>query len=241
MSERAAEAAPAAGAGAALEATGLAKTYEGGAAPVEVLRGVDLRVEPGEMVAVLGASGSGKSTLLHLLGGLDRPTAGRVTLRGTSMTSLDEAGRSRLRTRTVGFVFQFHQLLPEFTALENVMMPGWIAGGRAELEARGRAEALLRDLGLSHRAEHKPSELSGGEQQRVAVARALHLRPAVLLADEPTGNLDRTATEGLLEVLERYREGEGQAIVIATHNPDVAALAGRRVRLEDGRLRPITM
>ena len=144
---------------AALDAVGLAKTYEGGAAPVEVLRGVDLEVEPGEMVAIVGASGSGKSTLLHLLGGLDRPSAGHVVIGGEPMASLNEEGRSRLRSRAVGFVFQFHQLLPEFTALENVMMPGWIAGGRAESEARARAESLLRDLGLSGRADHKPSEL----------------------------------------------------------------------------------
>jgi lipoprotein-releasing system ATP-binding protein len=141
----------------------------------------------------------------------------------------------------VGFVFQFHQLLPEFTALENVMMPGWIAGGRAETGAKARAESLLRDLGLSGRAEHKPAELSGGEQQRVAVARALHMKPVVLLADEPTGNLDRAATTNLMQILERYRTEESQAIVIATHNPDVAAVAGRVVRLEDGQLRPITL
>jgi len=226
---------------AVVEAAGLAKTYEGGIAPVEVLRGVDLRVEPGEMVAIIGASGSGKSTLLHLLGGLDRPTAGRVTVGGDDMASLDEEGRSRLRSRSVGFVFQFHQLLPEFTALENVMMPGWIAGGRAETGARTRADSLLRELGLSGRAEHKPSELSGGEQQRVAVARALHRKPAVLLADEPTGNLDRAATSNLMEILEKYRTEESQAIVIATHNPDVAAMAGRVLRLEDGQLRPITL
>jgi lipoprotein-releasing system ATP-binding protein len=157
------------------------------------------------------------------------------------MASLDEEGRSRLRSRSVGFVFQFHQLLPEFTALENVMMPGWIAGGRAETGARTRAESLLRELGLSGRAEHKPSELSGGEQQRVAVARALHRKPAVLLADEPTGNLDRAATSNLMEILEKYRTEESQAIVIATHNPDVAAMAGRVLRLEDGQLRPITL
>jgi lipoprotein-releasing system ATP-binding protein len=225
----------------ALEAIGLVKTYVEGAAPVEVLRGVDLTVEAGEMVAVVGASGSGKSTLLHLLGGLDRPTTGEVTLGGESITVLDEEGRSKVRSRAVGFVFQFHQLLPEFTALENVMMPGWIAGGRAEHEARGRAEELLRDLDLMHRAEHKPAELSGGEQQRVAVARALHRKPAVLLADEPTGNLDRAAARNLLEVLERYRRDRRQATVIVTHNPEVARAAGRVLALEEGRLRPIKL
>jgi lipoprotein-releasing system ATP-binding protein len=225
----------------ALEAVGLAKTYLEGFAPVEVLRGVDLEVRPGEIVAVVGASGSGKSTLLHLLGGLDHPTAGTVRVGGEPMTSLSEDGRSRLRSRAVGFVFQFHQLLPEFTALENVMMPGWIAGGRAESEARARAVELLGQLGLTERAEHKPAELSGGEQQRVAVARALHRRPAVLLADEPTGNLDRTAAQGLMEILERFRRDESQATVVATHNPDLARAASRVLSLEEGRLRPMKL
>ena len=227
--------------GAALVAAGLAKTYLEGAAPVEVLRGIDLTVERGEMVAVVGASGSGKSTLLHLLGGLDHPSAGTVVVDGTNLGDLNEEGRSRLRARAIGFVFQFHQLLPEFTALENVMMPGWIGGGASEAAARGRAEELLRDLGLEARAEHKPSELSGGEQQRVAVARALHRRPAVLLADEPTGNLDRGGTGVLLDILERYRGVQSQAIVIATHNPEVARTAGRVLALEEGRLRPINL
>jgi len=224
----------------AIEADHLSMTYLGGVAPVEVLREVSLAVAPGEMVAIVGASGSGKSTLLHLMGGLDTPTSGVVRVRGASMTGLDEEARSRLRARGVGFVFQFHQLLPEFTALENAMMPGWIAGDGAR-DVRVRAESLLHDLGLGERLEHKPSELSGGEQQRVAVARALHHRPAVLLADEPTGNLDRPATEGLLAILEKYRQEEAQAIVIATHNPDVARAAGRVVALEDGRLRPMKL
>ena len=222
----------------ALEARGLAKTYHDGMAPVEVLRDANLRVDPGEVVAVVGASGSGKSTLLHLLGGLDRPTAGSVRVGGEDLSALDESGRSRLRARAVGFVFQFHQLLPEFTALENVMMAGWVAGA-PRAATRERAESLLRDLGLIGRAEHKPGELSGGEQQLVAVARALHMRPAVLLADEPTGNLDRRASASLMEIFERYRSEEQQAIVIATHNPDVAKSAGRVVALEDGYLRPI--
>ena len=222
----------------ALTARGLAKTYHDAAAPIEVLRDVNISVEPGEVVAVVGASGSGKSTLLHLLGGLDRPTGGTVSVGGEDLSALDEAGRSRLRARSVGFVFQFHQLLPEFTALENVMMPGWVAGS-PRATARARAESLLEDLGLIERAEHKPGELSGGEQQRVAVARALHMRPAVLLADEPTGNLDRRSSATLLEIFERYRSRERQAIVIATHNPDVARAAGRVVTLEDGYLRPI--
>jgi lipoprotein-releasing system ATP-binding protein len=240
MSEGARAADGAVAAAPAIEAERLSMTYTGGVAPVEVLRDVSLSVAPGEMVAIVGASGSGKSTLLHLLGGLDTPTGGRVLVRGAAMTGLDEEGRSRLRARGVGFVFQFHQLLPEFTALENAMMPGWIAGDAASA-VQARAESLLRDLGLAERLEHKPSELSGGEQQRVAVARALHHRPAVLLADEPTGNLDRPATEALLEILERYRAEESQAIVIATHNPDVARAAGRVVALEEGRLRPMKL
>ena len=223
---------------AVLEAEGLSKTYEEGVAPVVVLEGVDLSVKPGEMVAVVGASGSGKSTLLHLLGGLDRPTAGTVRIQGATMSSMSEEERSKLRSRSVGFVFQFHQLLPEFTALENAMMPGWIAG-RPSAQVRARAENLLSDLGLAERLEHKPAELSGGEQQRVAVARALHLKPAVLLADEPTGNLDRPATAALLSILERYRHEESQAIVIATHNPEVAHSAGRVLALEDRRLVPM--
>jgi lipoprotein-releasing system ATP-binding protein len=223
-----------------LEADSLAKTYDEGVAPVLVLNGVSLKVWPGEMVAVVGASGSGKSTLLHLLGGLDRPTSGSVRIGGVEMTALSEEGRSKLRCRSVGFVFQFHQLLPEFTALENAMMPGWIAG-RPSGEVRTRAEGLLRNLGLGARLEHKPAELSGGEQQRVAVARALHLKPAVLLADEPTGNLDRPATQALLEILTRYRQEESQAIVIATHNAEVAAAAGRVLALQDGQLSPMKM
>ncbi len=231
---------PEAGLSPVLEAESLAKTYDEGVAPVVVLSGVSLRIWPGEMVAVVGASGSGKSTLLHLLGGLDRPTSGSVRIGGVEMTSLSEEGRSKLRCRSVGFVFQFHQLLPEFTALENAMMPGWIAG-RPSGEVRTRAAGLLRDLGLGARLEHKPAELSGGEQQRVAVARALHLKPAVLLADEPTGNLDRPATQALLEILTRYRQEESQAIVIATHNAEVAAAAGRVVALQDGQLSPMKM
>jgi len=240
MSEKTGAVDAAVGAVPAIEAERLSMTYAGGVAPVEVLRAVSLAVAPGEMVAVVGASGSGKSTLLHLLGGLDTPTSGRVLVRGMAMTGLDEEARSRLRARGVGFVFQFHQLLPEFTALENAMMPGWIAGDDSNA-VRARAESLLRGLGIGDRLEHKPSELSGGEQQRVAVARALHHRPAVLLADEPTGNLDRPATEALLEILERYRLEEAQAIVIATHNPDVARAATRVVALEEGRLRPMKL
>ena len=234
MSAGAAAAAP------ALEATDLSKRYEEGVAPIDVLRDVALEVRAGEMLAVMGASGSGKSTLLHLLGGLDAPSSGRVRVAGDDMTGAGEEVRSRIRARRVGFVFQFHQLLPEFTALENAMMPGWITGD-SRADVRRRAEGLLREMGLGERLEHKPSELSGGEQQRVAVARALHHRPAVLLADEPTGNLDRPAADALMRILERYRAEESQAIVIATHSHDVARYSGRVVALEEGRLRPMTL
>jgi len=227
-------------AAAVLEAAGLSKRYDEGVAPVEVLRDVAVEVNAGEMLAIMGASGSGKSTLLHLLGGLDTPSSGSVRVGGDEMTAADEEARSRIRARRVGFVFQFHQLLPEFTALENAMMPGWITDDARE-GVRQRAESLLREMGLGARLEHKPSELSGGEQQRVAVARALHHRPSVLLADEPTGNLDRPAADALMGILERYRREESQAIVIATHSPDVARYCGRVVALEEGRLRPMTL
>jgi lipoprotein-releasing system ATP-binding protein len=223
-----------------LTCSGLVKHFEQGDTRVEVLNGVDLQIAAGERIAIVGASGSGKTTLLQLLGGLDLPTAGAVTIAGKEINRLSDAERGELRNRAMGFVYQFHHLLPEFTALENVMMPGWIAG-RSTAAARERAESLLSDLGLTARAEHKPAELSGGEQQRVAVARALHLRPWVLLADEPTGNLDRSATGTLLEIFEKYRQEERQAIVIATHNMEVARAAGRAVTLEDGVLRPMNL
>ncbi len=183
-----------------IEASGLVKGYRDGPLRVEVLRGVDLAVEPGEMVAVIGPSGSGKSTLLHLLGGLDRPDAGEVVIGGEPLSSRRGAGLAAFRNRTIGFVFQFHQLLPDFTALENVMLPGRIAG-RDPRQTLERATSLLSEVGLAERLDHFPNELSGGERQRVALCRALALDPPLLLADEPTGNLDPASGDRVLELL----------------------------------------
>ncbi len=224
-----------------LEVQGLTKHYVGGdGAVITVFDGVDLEVQRGEMVAIIGASGAGKSTLLHLLGALDRPTAGRVLIGGRALEGMDDEAVSTLRNRTVGFVFQFHHLLREFTALENVMMPLRIAGFD-DGAARDRALALLERVGLGGRVHHRPSELSGGEQQRTAVARALAADPAVLLADEPSGNLDHHNSERLHELfVELSRELE-TAMVIVTHNRSLAARADRILQLEDGRLTQIAL
>jgi lipoprotein-releasing system ATP-binding protein len=208
----------------------------GGAIPV--LRGASLTVERGEMVAIVGASGVGKSTLLHVLGGLDRAERGRVVIGDVDLSTLGDAGLVAFRNRAVGFVFQFHHLLPEFTALENTGMPLRIAR-RPAAEVLGRAERLLRRVGLSERMTHRPGMLSGGEQQRVAVARALAMAPAVLLADEPTGNLDEHTAESLHGLLREMHREEGLTSVIATHNPRLAALCDRALRLEDGTLHPV--
>jgi lipoprotein-releasing system ATP-binding protein len=224
-----------------LEVQGLAKTYVGGdGGLITVLDGVDLQVRRGEMVAIIGASGAGKSTLLHLLGALDRPTAGRVLIDGRALDGLDDDAVSTLRNRTVGFVFQFHHLLREFTALENVMMPLRIAG-TDESAARDRALALLDRVGLAGRVHHRPSELSGGEQQRTAVARALAADPAVLLADEPSGNLDHHNSERLHELFAGLSRELEIAMVIVTHNRSLAARADRILQLEDGRLSQIAL
>jgi lipoprotein-releasing system ATP-binding protein len=223
----------------AIEARALTKRYLGGdGAPITVLDGVDLTVERGEMVAVIGASGAGKSTLLHLLGALDRPTAGEVSITGHALSRLDDDAISALRNRTVGFVFQFHHLLREFTALENVMMPLRI-GGMDEVQARKRALLLLDRVGLSGRTTHRPSELSGGEQQRTAVARALAADPAVLLADEPSGNLDHFNSEKLHELFSELARELEIAMVVVTHNRSLAARADRVLQLEDARLTQI--
>ncbi len=221
-----------------LEVRSLAKAYPSAdGTPLEVLRSVDLDVEQAEVVAVVGESGTGKSTLLHLLGALDRPDAGTVVFRGRDVHGRSERELARFRNESVGFVFQFHHLLPEFTALENVLMPALVAG-RTAREARGRAAELLERLGLTGRSAHRPSQLSGGEQQRVAVARALMNEPALVLADEPTGNLDvRTGDALQAEILRLARE-MGQAFVVVTHNPAFAARADRVFRLEAGVLRP---
>ena len=220
-----------------IEARDLAKTYRGGdGAVVPVLDGVSLEVRRGEMVAIVGASGAGKSTLLHVLGALDRPSRGYVVLDGEPLHSLDDEALAALRNRKVGFVFQFHHLLREFSALENVMMPLRIAGVPVK-QARSRAEELLAQVGLSGRMSHRPSELSGGEQQRAAVARSLALDPPVVLADEPSGNLDHSNSERLHDLFVRLVRDLEIAMVVVTHNRSLAGRADRALLLEDGRLR----
>ena len=211
------------------------KGYRTAAGYVPVLEGLDLEVGRGEMLAITGASGVGKSTLLHLLGTLDRPEAGTVTVDGEDVFSLPEDRLREFRNRTLGFVFQFHHLLPEFSALENVMMP-LLIGRVAEREARARAQSLLEELGLAARAHHRPGALSGGEQQRVAVARALVVSPRALLADEPTGNLDEETGERLHALVRGLNREKGITVVIVTHNERLAAACDRRLRLEGGRL-----
>jgi lipoprotein-releasing system ATP-binding protein len=219
-----------------LEAVDLAKVYRGGdGGTITVLNGVNLQVARGDMVAVVGASGAGKSTLLHLLGALDKPTQGAVRIAGEALTGRSDDELSKLRNASVGFVFQFHHLLREFTALENVMMPLRIAGWEEE-RSRRRAAELLDRVGLGGRTEHKPAELSGGEQQRTAVARALAIDPVVLLADEPSGNLDHANSERLHDLLVGLARDLEIAMVIATHNRSLASRADRTLLLEDGRL-----
>jgi lipoprotein-releasing system ATP-binding protein len=220
-------------------ASGVHKNYVGGDGSIlEVLKGIDLAVEAGETVAIIGESGSGKSTLLHLLGGLDRPTAGEVSVGGHNLRAIGDDELSAVRNANIGFVFQFHHLLPEFTALENVEMPLRIAR-RPREEARSRAAALLDRVGLTGRAEHHPGMLSGGEQQRVAVARALVGQPGLLLADEPTGDLDERTSDGLHALLREMHAEHGLTSVIATHNPRLAAACDRVLRLEGGALHGI--
>jgi lipoprotein-releasing system ATP-binding protein len=223
--------------GALIAARGLAKAYRTPAGPISVLAGLDLDVRAGEMLAIVGSSGVGKSTLLHVLGTLDRPDAGSLTFDGEDVLSLPEHRRREFRNRWIGFVFQFHHLLPEFTALENVSMPMLIARRPAE-EARRAAQALLDELGLEARSGHRPGELSGGEQQRVAVARALVRGPRALLADEPTGNLDRASGDRLHELLRRLNRERGLTVIVVTHNEGLAQACDRVLRLEGGVLVP---
>jgi lipoprotein-releasing system ATP-binding protein len=221
-----------------LRASGIEKSFRMGQHVLRVLKGVDLEVQEGEILVIVGSSGVGKSTLLHILGALDRPDGGSVRLDSQEVFRMDDDGLARFRNRTVGFVFQFHHLLPEFTAIENVMMPGLIAGQTYE-PCRDKARRLLREVGLVEREEHKPGELSGGEQQRVAVGRALMNDPRIVLADEPSGNLDKESGEELHALVRTLRKTRKQTFVIVTHNDRLAESADRVVRLEDGKAHPV--
>ncbi len=220
-----------------LEARSVSKSFVSGGRELPVLKGLELDVAGGEMIAVVGASGVGKSTLLHILGGVDRPTGGEVSYRGRSLAGMGNGELARFRNEEIGFVFQFHFLMPDFTALENVMMPMLVGRVRSGA-ARKRALDLLADVGLAGRVGHRPGELSGGEQQRVAIARAIARGPRVLLADEPTGNLDRDTGAAVFAILERLNRERGLTMVLVTHNRELADAAGRRLRLSDGILLP---
>ena len=216
-----------------LEAEHLTKVYEEGGSRIDVLRGVSLHVAAGEMVAIVGASGSGKSTLLHALGLLDQPTSGEVRINNEPTSGLSEARRSALRNQSLGFVYQFHHLLPEFSALDNVAMP-LIIRGEKRSAAREEAQVMLEQAGLSHRVNHFPGQLSGGERQRVALARALVTNPACVLADEPTGNLDRNTARAMFDLLVKVNREAGMAFAIVTHDPALAALAHRQLYMDEG-------
>lgn len=222
-----------------LEVRGLCKAYGSGSGRLDVLNGIDLDLQSGTTTALVGASGAGKSTLLNLLGALDRPTSGTVCFRGDNIFNKNDRQLAAFRNRSIGFVFQFHHLLPEFTALENVMMPALIAR-IPRAQARKTAEALLEDVGLGQRMTHRPGELSGGEQQRVAIARALALGPELLLADEPTGNLDMKTSDGIHAMLTELQVKNGLTLVIVTHNERLASAMGTTIHLLDGRVEKTT-
>ncbi len=224
--------------GAVIEARGLGKTYAEGSLRTPVFDGLDLAVARGETVAILGASGAGKSTLLHLLGGLDTPSAGEVYVDGQKMSALSDAERGRLRNRALGFIYQFHHLLPEFTALENVMLPVVLGGARVP-QAEQKARALLDAVGLGHRMAHKPGELSGGERQRAAVARALVNRPGCVLGDEPTGNLDEKTAATVFDLMLDLNRDQRTSLVLVTHDRRLARRLDRVLELHEGRLREL--